>query len=345
MRTKLFILIIGSVALCLFFASDTFSQYQTSIPSFFDSWAKSISELKISMDKLSYDNDLVLSENKQLAQEIDYLSEQVEKENVKIENFGFEDGAVSQAIGEMREEIFRLERILSDFIKRKIDFEEKASILKADIKKKENQNERMGLEIAVLKKNIRFSEKRNKSGQKEYWETFDQYEGQKIRLVELLEMSEADRKDWNEEIENLNQEILSFRERFQTLNVENEKIYSEMLSLYEDALVLLSQQDSFKKEHAIVLEQYQKQSDVLQSEIDQVESQKQGLQDDFSAIEERSQSFKQHIDTEKVERLRSEAAKLEAENKKFQIELKKLKKDLSRAQKQKQQIERRIKNY
>jgi len=39
---------------------------------------------------------------------------------VKIENFGFEDGAVSQAIGEMREEIFRLERILSDFIKRKI---------------------------------------------------------------------------------------------------------------------------------------------------------------------------------------------------------------------------------
>ncbi len=92
MRTKLFILIIGSVALCLFFASDTFSQYQTSIPSFFDSWAKSISELKISMDKLSYDNDLVLSENKQLAQEIDYLSEQVEKENVKIENFGLKMG-------------------------------------------------------------------------------------------------------------------------------------------------------------------------------------------------------------------------------------------------------------
>ena len=344
MKTKLFIIAVGSVALCLFGASAVFSQNQSLIFSLVDDWAKSVAELKISMDKLSDQNELVSLENKQLAQEIKDLLAQTKNISLQIEDFDSKDVVVLQSMGKKQDEVSRLEQVLKDLAENKIDSEEKISKLRKDIKKKNKKNEQIGLEINQIKENMRFLKEKRKSGQKEYKEFSSQYTVQEARLVQLLEMSKADRKDWNEKTLNLNQEILSFRQRFQKLNRENKKIYSEMLGIYEDVLTLSFKQDSLNSEHAVALEQYQKESGMFSSEIAQIENQKQELENSLAVIEAGNQELKQNVGTEKVEMLRSEASRFEGENKDLQIELKKLKKDLSRAQKQKQKIESLIKN-
>ncbi|MDD3374846.1 MAG: hypothetical protein PHY73_03870 [Candidatus Omnitrophica bacterium] len=345
MKKKLFIFILVFVIGFLFRASTVFSQNQTSVSSLADYWAQSVSELKVSMDKLSEQNDSVLLENKQLAEDLKYLLEQVKKTNEQIENLSVKDTVTLQTMENDQAEVFRLEKVLSELIKRKTDFEQKANKLGDDIEKKEKQNEQMGIKINQLKEDIRSLEEERKFGKKEYQQVSSDYVTQKARLAQLIETSQEDCKVWKKKIESLNEEILSFRERFQKLNNENKKIYSEMSNIYEDILVLLSKQDSLKNEHVVALDQYQKESGIFLSKIAQLEGQKQELQNSLAAIEDRNRSLKQHIGTEKIEILRSEALKLEEENKDLQIELKKLKKNLSKSQKQTQQIESLIKSY
>ena len=45
--------------------------------------------------------------------------------------------------------------------------------------------------------------------------------------IKLLALSEKDKEDWTKKIESIDQEILSFQDRFKKLNMENQDIYRE----------------------------------------------------------------------------------------------------------------------
>ncbi len=341
---KFFLISIFSLLVLLINPSMAHSQNESDSLNLVDYWAQNVTELKMSMNNLSAENDIFFQENQDLIRQINILSGQIKEMNAQIKKFGSSGDLASKEIKKIRNEILRLEEKLNHSLKKKSNLEDKTEKFKNYIDQKQVENQQIESRIERIRKNIGLLDEKNDSKVHRDQQDFDKHEGQEVRLVEMLEMSETDLSDWKSRIENLNGEFLSFRQRFQVLNKENQEIYQEMLSIYENLKEFSPQQHSLTEERDVLLGQYQTQIDAFSKEVSNVAKGKKHLQNEFMQVQQDIEKFKHQVDTEKIRMLQSESLALENENRDLKKQFKKLQKDLVRVQKQRKNMENRIKS-